>query len=404
MVNDAGSEFGIVGDTPTLVSAICVQVLVSLAFWFAPLILGALASQLHFTSKQLGLVASADLLGMLLGALLALYWIYRIHWHMLLSLLLPLLVLLNISCANTATFEALLLLRLGAGFVAGSIMSVTSTAIGACRFPERNFAIFVGVQGTVAALGLLYLPALIAAQGVAGPYYLLALFAALACLFLRALPDRGQVPSQTLPVTPQQPLFHQRQLLTLTLLVLPGLLFHAGVAASWTYIERLGAAAGLQEQAIANALSVSMIASVIGSAAAVALGMRGGRMLPLTAAIALQAVALYFLAFQLTTTLNFQIGVMGLAFCFNFVIGYQLGLAISMDTSGRVPIAYLIMLKLGMALGPLLSSQFISAGDLRPVLYVSALFYAGSYVHCALLLRSKRVHPTAHMPPATAQS
>lgn len=380
-------------DSWALFAAVTIQVLVSLSFWFAPMILGALAGQLQFSPEQLGLVASADLVGMLLGALFALYWIYRVNWRLLLVVLLPLLALINLACAHSETVETLLLLRFSAGLVVGSVMSVTSTVIGAGRSPERHFALFVGVQGSVAAVGLLALPALIAAIGVSGPYYLLAVLAGLGCLFLTRLPASGVAPRPQIPrnAVPE----HGRGLsLGLVVLVLPGLLFHVGVAASWTFIERLGVAAGLQDQAIATALSASMVASILGSVFAIALGVRWGRLLPLSLAMVIQVVALYLLMFHLTTLLLFQIAVMGLAFCFNFVIGYQLGLAISMDESGRVPIAYLIMLKIGMALGPWLSVQFMSSADLRPVLYVSALFYAGSYLYCLVLMRVQSLRQT----------
>ena len=362
-------------------AAICVFVLGSLNFPLLPMIVGAISDGLALSSKQIGLIASADMFGMFLAALLALYWVRRRDWRTMALLFSTLLLVSHLVSSQLTEFWQLLPARLLAGFCGGSLMAIGSTLVGDTRQPERNVALLTAAQMATAALGFLVLPGLIDRFGTQGVFLFLVVVVAPAIAASRLLPPAGRFRPIAAQATGTPPQLSRILILVTLAATLPGFLFHLAYGASWAYIERIGITAGLARETVGQALSISFIAGVLGSLTAWKLGMRYGRVLPFALTLAAQLISLTSIAYFLNGQVVFVAALMVYAFFLNFPIPYQIGLAVSIDKTGRAAVLYLLMLKAGIAVAPFFASQLVTDGDFTGPLLIAGIFYTLCFIN-----------------------
>jgi predicted MFS family arabinose efflux permease len=281
-------------------------------------------------------------------------------------------------------FETLLLVRILAGFAGGSMMSIALTCLGDTRNPDRFFALFISAQLGLGAIGLAFLPDVIARFGLHGAFLSLALLVGVAIAAIPFIPRAGDFEG---PVSLRGvPL---RKMIPGAAALLACFLFDLGIMMVWAYTERMGHAAGLEAGFIGKALAASMIAALFGSLLAAAMGARFGRVLPLGITLVLQAAALWMLGGALSQQAYF-LGVMLFSFAWNFPVAFQLAITVSVDVSGRLVVLFLSAVKLGYAAAPALAALLIAGdGGLRSLLLVSAAAYLVSGVIFAALAARK---------------
>ena len=124
--------------------------------------------------------------------------------------------------------------------------------------PDRNLGYWFGLQLLAGSVGVIFLPGLIADFSVGSVFLLLAGLHALLLLFIRFIPDSGEI--QQMPevkATGSVPV--------LVALGFAGLfLFEVGIMGVWTYYERIGNAGGIAARTIGYALSASLFLGFIG--------------------------------------------------------------------------------------------------------------------------------------------
>ncbi len=371
----------------SIAAAICVMVLGSLNFPLMPMVVGAMTDHLAFSTREIGIVASADMFGMFLSALCALYWIRRVNFRWAAMSFCLCLVLANVVSSLLTSFSELALVRLLAGFCGGSMMAIGSTLVSDTSTPERNFALLTAAQMATAALGFLVLPGIITARGTQGVFLFLATIVTPALVASTLIPTFGAW--QQSAADPSGIRSSRGKAIAIAVLVtLPGFLFHLGYGASWTYIERLGVSSGMSPDSVGRALSASFLAGVMGSLLAWWLGLRWGRFVPFAVTISVQLVSLGVLAFVMDTVTGFVAALMAYAFFLNFPIPYQIGLAVTLDRTGRAAVLYLLMLKAGIAIAPLFASSFVTAQDYTIPLVIAAICYSACFLNLAMLLRA----------------
>lgn len=372
------SSVAILNSPKGIVAAIGVGVTGSLALPFLPMTVGALTDNLELTPQQVGFVVSSDMAGMILANLAALWWIRRVDWRKL-ALCFALLLLFSHTVSTQAeTFELLVIMRLLAGFAGGSMMAIGSTTLGDTSNPERNIAFSIATHSIIAACGLLFMPAMIQRFGVAGVFGTMAALALPVFLFLPWLSRQGRWRGTVKRgITPS---ISRHAILIALLVTLPGFLFHVGYAATWAYMERIGVNLGLSLTMVGSAISLSMIVALFGSLTASVIGLRWGRVIPFAVTIVLQLIALYILGFRLSGYTTYLAALLLYAFCINFPIPYQVGLAVKMDQTGRATVMYLLMLKAGVAIAPPIAAVFVRNGNFLPVIVMGALFYTASFM------------------------
>ena len=143
-------------------------------------------------------------------------------------------------------------------------------------------------------------------------------------------------------------------------------LFGAGVMIVWPFMEELGrerfGSAGPAREAISLSLAVSIVAALCASA----LAGRLRRRLPMIAATAMIAMGAWLVASADSPT-GFVAGGISLAFGWNLIPAFQLGVLTDIDRSGRLVVLNIAFMKLGYALGPLLAGLLPGHGWYGPV-------------------------------------
>ena len=102
--------------TVRIAAALFVFVMGSISFPLLPMVVGAVTDHLDFSVRQVGLIASADMFGMFLAAIAAIYWIRRANWRQLAIGLALCLCLCHAVSSQLQEFVPLLMIRLLAGF------------------------------------------------------------------------------------------------------------------------------------------------------------------------------------------------------------------------------------------------------------------------------------------------
>jgi predicted MFS family arabinose efflux permease len=359
-------------DRPSAVASVIVLGAVgSMVFMILPMLIGAFSDRLALGRREIGWVGSADMSGMFLSAVVATWWIRRVDWRPVAWAASALLVASHLLSAQLTGFVPLVAVRFLAGFAGGALMSVALTALGDGRDPDRFFGLFICAQMTLGAVGLWAVPGILERFGLPGLFQALAGLSAAAALAIPLVPRAGRPPRSRSGAAGER-----RSLLPGVAALVACLVFNLGIMAIWAYAERIGNAAGLPAEGIGRALGGSLLAGLAGAMLAAALGRRLGRIVPIAATLALQAVALWLLAGELSAA-GYLAAVLLFSFGWNFPVPYQLAITVSVDPSGRLVVLFLSAVKLGYAVAPALAAQLIGpAGGYGTVLTLGGVCFA----------------------------
>jgi predicted MFS family arabinose efflux permease len=204
----------------------------------------------------------------------------------------------------------------------------------------------------------------------------------LGLLLIRFVPAHGRTPATVAPGT---------GLLSLpVLLALAGcFLFYVNIGAYWTYIERIGVAAGIGLGAISNALAFGTATSMAGVFLAAWLGARRGYLMPIVASAAAIVISVAMLTGNLQLTAYVVSNVLyGIAW--NVSMTYQYSTVNIVDGSRRGVALAPAFHNAGGAAGPALASLLVTASDHEAVLWLVAISVLASTVCFLAALRLKR--------------
>lgn len=367
---------------PAIGAAILILVLGSLNYPLTPVLVGAIADHLPITPQQAGLVATADMLGMFAASVAALFWVRRFDWRRA-SLALSIgLVIAHVLSAFCTSLAPLLAARLVAGFFGGSMMALGNTVLSDTRNPERKTALFnIAQQGVLSAIFLL-MPQSVANFGVLGAFGFMAaiVFPAIGLSWLLPAVGRWSAGGKSENALAPAHEVSRKSVALVVAATLPVFLFFLAFGASWTYVERIGIASGLTHEAVAQGLAASTTGGMAGSIVALFLGTRFGRVAPLLVTMIFQLAALGILIFALHGAGSYQASLAIYGFFLNFATPYQIGVALKADRTGRGAVVFLLMLKAGVVVGPLLASVLVQPGSFSGPLIAAAVFFVLSFL------------------------
>ena len=247
---------------------IVVVAVATLVYNTLPAITGLLARQLGFDSETLGAFGSADLFGMGVGALAAIAVMRNTSPRATAAIGLVVLLVADLGSAISGSGAALVSLRalggVGAGLAVSAgyyMFSLEDQQRNAAASMLAQIALAVGViagiprlahswgwRAVFVGLGLLLIPCLLLARHFSAGYK-------------DANPgDLSGSPAATSRI--------------LWLGLISSALFNVAVDGYWTYIESIGAAAGITEDMISWGLSISTAMGLLGAVLAIVLGDR----------------------------------------------------------------------------------------------------------------------------------
>ncbi len=385
-----------VDDTRAMVAGVVLSTVAISTFLLMPQFVEAAVANLRYTEQQVGVLSSVVMVGSTLAALAASLWIRRSSWRLVASI-----TLVGLLVANGASMvlhgpASFIALQGVGGFCGGSLYSLSLTILSDCRRSDRYFAYSVGAQTMYQVFGLVAGPFLIHHGGVNA---MLTLFVALCVLGLLVV---GLVPvhGRNRTVAPSGAGLLSRPVL----FAFAGcFLFYVNIGAYWTYIERIGSAAGIGLTAISNGLAFSTVASMAGVLLAYWLGGRRGFLLPIawSAIAVVLAVVLLLGKLELTAYIVSAV-VYGIAW--NVSMTYQYSTVNIVDRSRRGVALAPAFHNAGGAAGPAIAALFVTASDHSGVLWLVSVSVLASLVCFVISLRLHARAPATHVPAVQADA
>ncbi|MEH6454364.1 MAG: MFS transporter [Psychromonas sp.] len=343
-----------VNSTKVMIAIVVLAVIGPSMFILQPIYVEGLVEYLYFTKEQAGFIASAEMFGLASMAILVNFITQRFNWRVLSLLFVLIASLGNVFSAFVSSYEALRSLRFITGLGSGGLISITFTMMGLTKRADRNMGYIIAAVLTFGAFGLLVMPSAFHLIGVPGVLLFFALFCSSGLFFIKFLPCSNQ--------SHQQVESTKKNVIPLKFLLLSAvLIYNIAIGIVWVYIFLVGTESGIDEQSVANALTLSQFLGIAGAMVAIIFEMRFGRMLPLIFGVAGSAIGIAFIL-DGPSVYMYAIGVCVFNFLWNMTMPYLLATLAEYDVSGRVVTIGVALQMLGYAIGPAVAAQLLDIG------------------------------------------
>lgn len=357
-------------DTRSAVAAsIAVAVVGWAVFMGLPILVGALVEFRGFSEEQVGYLASADLGGMFLSSIIVSLCVSKMDRRFWVIVGIVIAIIADIMAIYSHDFASMMAIRIVAGIGAGFCYSIALANLAATTATAKNFSYLVFTLVSINFLELYSLEVISDHWGVSGifvSFIIINVICLLAWPFLPTGKRSGAQVGSPLSVD-QAPDFTQAKAAPYNLVLLGGLClaaiacFYAMIGAFWAYIERMGVAAGFEDNFIAAALSITTLLSVLGCLVAYRIAMKQGQSRPLLVAPLLIALILVWLG-QHTVAATYVAVLILYQLMWNGVDIFQLGTLSNIDHSGRFIALVPAAQGLGQTIGPSLAGYMVGRG------------------------------------------
>lgn len=333
-----------------------------------PALVSGLISGLHFTQREAGFVASANLYGAAFGALTIVLMVARVAWRKASIALLAALIAIDALSMTVHAPWIMIPLRALHGFFGGMLVGVAFAVIARTKSPDRVFGVLLFVQFGLGGLGVMTLPRLVP---VFGTGVLFAALIAFSIVTLAMLPFLGQYPPRP-PAQSSTATTATASMPQLALALLAIFLFQASNMGLFAYILELGGAAGLPKDFISTSVGAATWVGVAGCLLVIVLATRHGRTLPLAIGLAATLAGIWVLHFA-GDKLMFVLANCVTGITWSLVMPYLLGLVAAFDRTGRAAALGGFASKMGLASGPLLGALILRGDDYGFLINLSCL-------------------------------
>ncbi|MAY63934.1 MAG: MFS transporter [Rhizobiales bacterium] len=334
-----------------------------------PILLGALFSDNRVDFDELALAATAEILAIGIGSVLAAFVINTRHLRSKAALLLALVAAGDLLTAWAPSPDMIIVLRGLTGFAEGGLVAFAVELIARSRHPGRYGGYFVTMQTIAQSLMAALLAFfVIGSSGSKGGFIALGI----ACLLSIAATVFMPVSYGELPEPDdkgQSGIWRPLPLIALGCIFF----FYMFLGAVWAFLEPLAGEAGISARTAALMVSVSLAAQVAGAGSATLVESRLPFIPVLLAAGAIAAVIAAALAGHPDTAMFWALA-MSTGFIWLFVVPFQIRMTITADDSRKTALLVPAAQLCGAALGPAFASAFISGASVTPV----AWFACGS--------------------------
>ena len=349
-----------------------------------PAINGAWVDQLGFTDVEVNRVASADLLGLFIGAVLTSLLIRTWDRQTLTYLGIALAIIANGLCTRYTDYETTLMLRLVAGLGSGFYTAVAVAGLGAHSRPREAFNWMLLAFAVSQFLELQLIPHLT----MNGIYVFFIATYVVTLPFVRVIPKTSPPPSPTdASSDAQKP----------TLLAWVGIgaivIAYINIGAYWSNIELAAEAAGIDGDWAAQVIAWCVLLSFVGCFTAMWVLKKFDYDRPLLFTFVLMVMAVGLLAINFTAAV-FVLSVAMFNFLWIFIDVYQMGGVSVADRSGSAAAFIPGAQGLGQTVGPLAASVMLDLGwGFDGVFVLCAAASAGALLIYTLIYLRFRHHP-----------
>jgi predicted MFS family arabinose efflux permease len=317
-----------------------------------PAINGAWVDQLGFSEVEVNRVASADLLGLFIGAVLTSLLIRTQSRQLLTYLGIALAISANALCTQTADYDETLLLRLFAGLGSGLYTAVAVAGLGAHSKPREAFNWMLLAFAVSQFLELQLIPHLT----MNGVYIFFIITYLVTLPFVRLIPKTS--PPTSKPTAPTE---KQRPPMMAWVGIGAIVIAYINIGAYWSNIELAAEAGGLDGDWAAQVIAWSVLLSFAGCFTAMWILKRFDYDRPLLFTFSLMVMAVGVLAIEITAAL-FIFSVAIFNFLWIFIDVYQMGGVSVADRSGSAAAFIPGAQGLGQTVGPFAASIMLELG------------------------------------------
>ena len=339
-----------------------------------PVISTSWVNNLGFSDQQVGYVASADLFGLAIGAVIAYFVVAKYDRRLLTVLAAGVAIGANLLCIYFQSYDVTFWLRGAAGIGAGVYTGIAVATIGGHSRPAFAFGLELFAFAFSQAAELKFLPFL----SIEGMYIAFAGAFIFGLLFITWLPRRPAEQSLDVEVDVEEPdgqhhAEHRHVPKYVPWLVLTAVvLTYVNIGGYWAYIELATVNSEAAPDWVANMLVYTSFFSLVGCLVAVLLSNRFGLSRPLLVTLVFQASIVFMLVFGITN-ISVALSMFAFNFCWIFVDIYQSAMISNVDRSGRYVALLPAAQGVGNGVGPALAATVLSYG----------LGYNGVFIMCA---------------------
>jgi len=372
-------------NTPKSIAAVVVLAVIGpCMFILQPAYVQGLVEYMQFSEAQAGLIASAEMFGLATMAIAINFIMGHFNWRLLSISFLAIAALGNFLSLGLSDAKALMAMRYFTGLGSGGLIAITFTMMGLTERAERNMGYIVAAVLTYGALGLLVMPSAFHLVGVEGVLAFFGLFCVSGFYFIGNLPCSHQRHDCELDVGPEYPW-------STKLVALAGVLaYNLAIGIVWVYMFLVGVEAGIGEQTVANALTVSQFLGIAGAMAAVIFEVRFGRLLPLMVGILGGAFGIGLLL-NTPSLVLYTAGVCCFNFLWNVTMPYLMATLAAYDARGQVVAIGVALQMLGYAVGPAVAATLLGVGGYDLINSIAiGLFVAAAILFVPGLRRQER--------------
>ncbi|RDU96237.1 MFS transporter [Trinickia dinghuensis] len=370
--------------------AILVGIVGPEVFIVQPAVVDGYVKYLGFGLESAGYAASIEVWGIALSTILLPFVSKRIDWRMVVAVSAVMMMLGNAASALVTDRDVFLAARLLVGFGAGGLISISFATVGLTRDPDRNFGYLVMWVMIYGALGLWLVPSVFEFGGLKPMLWFFAAFP------LTVLPFVGLLPRGGDSVEAEQSNGYELPPRMKACALAATLMYFVALGGIWTYLFLVGTANGFSEQRVADGLTLSQLAGVLGAWLVGLFGGRVGRRFTLTVSI-LGGALCSLLLIGHAAYVPFVVAVCGYNFFWNVAQPALLSSMAAFDRRGQMVLAATAMQMVGLALGPALAAYIVTNGDYTRVIGIGVALFVVSWwaIHLAVRKHAALLHSDA---------
>ena len=353
-----------------------------------PAINGAWVEQLGFSEVQVNRVASADLLGLFIGAVMTSVLIKRWDRQRLTYLGIALAILANALCTQYVDYDTTLILRFVAGLGAGFYTAVAVAGLGAHSKPREAFNWMLLAFAVSQFLELQLIPHLT----MNGIYLFFIATYVITLPFVRLIPRAGS----PAPLPAEVSNDNQRPTRLAWVGIGAIVIAYINIGAYWSNIELAAEAAGLDGDWAAQVIAWCVLLSFVGCFTAMWVLKKFDYDRPLLVTFVLMVISVGLLAVNFTAAL-FVFSVAMFNFLWIFIDVYQMGGVSVADRSGSAAAFIPGAQGLGQTVGPFAASVMLDLGwGFNGVFILCAAAAATTLcIYAVIFVRYRRTTATA---------
>ena len=355
------------GEILLMVAAILPLAVTPVAITMQPGMVQGMVDFFGFTQPEAGFVVSAEVFGIMAGAIGFAIVGGRVSWRWALFAGLILTIAANLVCIVRNDYASMLALRAVAGLGGGLAAAIGWNVLAQGRDPSRGFGWGTAAIILFAAGGFALLSTLFALGGYSA--FLLAFSIAVAACLPLALVVRRRAPAEE--ASAEAPARGGGWSAPGALSLLSILVFSAAFTMAWTYMSLVGHDAGLEGPAIAQVFSLTQFFGVAGALSMAAVGAAFGFSRPAVVVLGAGAVAIAALTVLSSLAAFFAANAV-FQFTWNAGIPIVLGVIAVRSLGGALFRLAVPLQFVGMAAGPSLAALLLDGEDYSLVVWTSA--------------------------------